>query len=45
MTDTICEGRRIRLRKLSHEDLAQVSRFAFTASIVEPLDDPAALAT
>lgn len=45
MTDRIADGRRIYLRKLSHDDLAQVSRFAFTVSIVDPLDNPAALAS
>jgi RimJ/RimL family protein N-acetyltransferase len=45
MTETIADGRRICLRRLSHGDLAQVGRFAFTVSIVDPLDNLAALAT
>ena len=43
MTDQILTGRRVELRAIGPGDLAQVHAFAYTVSIVEPLDDLSAL--
>lgn len=37
------QGRAVALRRIARQDLRQISRFAFTVSILEPLTDLAAL--